>query len=178
MKKVLLFSFIVLMGIACQKTQEKTEEATATTTDANIETIALKDFDKLAANYVNKEINIKGVVDHVCKHSGKKIFLVGEGANLHAYSDQRFDESLNGNEIMLTGIVEETRIDEASCQKMEEDGIKSHKEGTGNEDELKQREKQISFYRDSMKAAGTDHISFYELKYVSHKVLPKETEQK
>lgn len=113
-------------------------------------------------------MKVQGIVDHVCKHGGKKILLASDEGNLHINSEVRFNEELMGSEVAFTGIVVEERIDESYCLKMEEDNIKSHAEGTSNEEQYEAKKKHIQTYRDQMKAENTDHISLYSLKYVSH----------
>ncbi|MCF8368188.1 MAG: OB-fold nucleic acid binding domain-containing protein [Bacteroidales bacterium] len=129
--------------------------------------INLGEFDAKAAEFVDKEVKVAGLVDHVCKHGGKKLFLVSDDGDVHVESDERFDESLIGSSVLVTGIVREFRVDEAYCLKMEEDNIKSHSKGE-TEDELYARKmEEIQWYRDSMATAETDHLSFYSIEYVS-----------
>jgi len=132
--------------------------------------LALADFDQKAAKWVNKEVKVKGIVDHVCKHGGKKLLLVNDDGDVHVESDSRFDDALVGDEITLTGIVKEFVVDEAYCLQKEEDFIQDHKEGKDNDKVYENKMKQIKSYRDSMKTAGVDHLSFYSLQYVSHQV--------
>jgi len=172
MKKVLTAVVIFSLFVACQTNEKSNENAQKNTTEnkavqKTTPQIALADFDSLASRYVGKEIKVKGIVDHICKHGGKKLFLVDDNANLHVEADSRFDESLAGSEVIVTGIVKEFRVDEAYCLKMDEDNIKSHSEGKTNDKLFEQKKKQIAFYRDSMEKAGTDHLSFYSLEFVS-----------
>ncbi|MBN1253306.1 MAG: hypothetical protein JXR51_01520 [Bacteroidales bacterium] len=50
----------------------------------------------------------------------------------------------------------------------EEDNIKKHSEGAATAEIFEMKKHEISSYRDSMKTAGVDHLSFYSLDYVSH----------
>jgi len=146
---------------------EENQEAQQTTmTVAPV--LAIGDFDAKAGNFVDQEIQISGIVDHLCKHGGKKLFMVSDDGDLHVESDERFDDKLAGMEITVTGIVREFRVDEGYCLQMEEDNIQSHSEGLTKDDLYEQKMNQIEFYRDSMSTAGTDHISFYSLEYLSH----------
>ena len=142
------------------------------TEDVQVETpmLAIGEFDSKAGEYVDKEVMVEGIVDHVCKHGGKKLFLVSEEGDLHVESDERFDESLAGSEVLVKGIVREFRVDEAYCLKMEEDNIQSHKKGETDEDLYARKMEQIQYYRDSMQTAGVDHLSYYSVEYVSLEV--------
>jgi hypothetical protein len=169
MKNLIYLVLFSLFFVAC-KSENKVDEGNKTEEAVFVK---LADFEAQASQLVGKQVKIAGVVDHVCKHGGKKLLLVSEGNDLHAYADERLDENLNGSEIILTGLVEETRIDESTCLKMEEDCQNSHKEGEKSEDELEATKNKVTFYRDSMKTAGVDHLSFYSLKYLSHEVVSK-----
>jgi hypothetical protein len=63
-------------------------------------------------------ITITGTVSHVCRHSGKKLFLLGTDANstvkVNAGAEvSGFDVALEGSDVEITGnVVEDSRIDE------------------------------------------------------------------
>ena len=174
MQKFLILFVALTLVIGCKNAAPKDGEATADTlTEEVVETpmVALGDFEASAANYVDKEIITKGIVDHVCRHGGKRLFLVDGDADLHIDGEERFDEELNGSEIEVKGFVREFRVDEAYCLKMEEDNINAHNNGEVDQDQFDHKTEQIAFYRDSMKVAGVDHLSFYSMDYVSHKEI-------
>ena len=167
------FTFIlvfVLAFTACKKETQKVEDTAQQTEEVNVETplLAIADFDAKAGDFVSKEIKINGIVDHICKHGGKKLLLATDDGKVHVTSDERFEEALKGSEIALNGVVVEERIDEAYCLKMEEDNIKSHSEGKSNDEQFEAKKNHIQEYRDQMKANNADHISNYSLEYVSH----------
>jgi len=167
-----LISILALLFTACSNSNNGTSENSDSIKNAQLsqnQSLTVANFDSLAKNYVDKEIQVKGLVDHVCKHGGKKLFMVEGDASLHVESDTRFSDSLAGSEVVVTGIVREFRVDEAYCLKMEEDNIKSHAKGQTEKELFEEKKIMIAEYRDSMKAANTDHLSFYSLEYVSHK---------
>ncbi|MCD4694770.1 MAG: hypothetical protein K8S16_00910 [Bacteroidales bacterium] len=136
--------------------------------------IILGEFDMKAGEFVDMEIKVAGLVDHVCKHGGKKILLVSDDGDVHVESEERFDDELAGSNIVVNGIVREFRVDEAYCLQMEEDNIKSHSEGKTDDELYAHKMEQIQWYRDSMATANSDHLSFYTLEYVSHIVKEEE----
>jgi len=170
-KKIFTYIFSILALAACTNSQKTNNEKSTTQTTEKIETIQLADFNSQAANFVNKKVELSGIVDHVCKHGGKKILLVNaEGtARVHIESANRFKDSLTGNNVSVIGIVKEFVVDEAYCQSLEEKEIKNHSEGQDNEQLKAANKKQAQFYRDSMKNAGLNHLSFYSLDFVSFK---------
>jgi len=173
MKTILgLSTVLVLLFASCSNGKDANSENGDSTKNAQLsqnQSLTVSNFDSLAKNYVDKEVLVKGLVDHVCKHGGKKLFLVEGDASLHVESDSRFSDSLTGSEVLVTGIVREFRVDEAYCLKMEEDNIKSHAEGQTEKENFEHKKSMIAQYRDSMKVAKTDHLSFYSLEFVSLK---------
>ena len=171
MMKNLAYVLICLMLlVSCKQESKQAESKNQDQTEQVAETplIAIADFDNKAGEFVSKEVKVKGIVDHVCKHGGKKLLLVTDDGNVHVTSDTRFEESLVGSEIALNGVVAEERIDEAYLLKMEEDNIKNHSEGQSSDEQFEARKNHIKEYRDQMKANNADHISNYSLEYVSH----------
>lgn len=175
MKKFLVLLAISIVTFSC-KTDKKVEAQNEEKIIEVIETpmITLGEFDTKAGEFIGKEIEVTGIVDHVCKHGGKKILLVTDNGDAHVVSDERFDEAIMGSEIKLVGVVLEERIDEAYILKMEEDNIKSHSEGASNEEQFNNKKKHLQEYRDKMKKEGIDYISNYSLQYVSHKDVATE----
>lgn len=164
MKKIVFLLALTISFISCKTETKKVEEVKAIETPM----LAIGEFDTKAGEFVNKEIQINGIVDHVCKHGGKKILMVTDEGDVHVTSDERFDEALKGNEITLTGVVVEERIDESTCLQMEENNMNSHSEGKTNEEQFKAQQKHVQQYRDEMKAENKAYISNYSLKYVNH----------
>jgi hypothetical protein len=172
-RKILAIGTIAVILASCGGNGgHNVNEEQALNADVQAETpvLAIGEFDSKAGDFVDKEVMVEGIVDHVCKHGGKKLFLVSEEGDLHVESDDRFDEALAGSEVMVKGIVREFRVDEAYCLKMEEDNIQSHKKGETDEDLYARKMEQIKYYRDSMQTAGVDHLSYYSVEYVSLEV--------
>ena len=168
MKNIILLSIITVFFLSCSQNQSTdTEEVAVEQAAVSIPTINMASFDLDAGKYVGSEIEISGIVDHVCKHSGKKLKLVTDGASVHVESETRFDDTLVGNEIKLNGIVRELRIDESYCLQMEDDNTKKHKEGETNDEDFNYKQELIQSYRDSMNVAEVDHLSFYTLDFVA-----------
>ena len=174
-KRFLLIAGVALFLGSCsgEATTNDTENANDTIaeeTGSDIPVLVLGEIEEKAGEFIDQEVQVVGIVDHICKHGGKKIFLVSDDADVHINGEERFDEELTGSEITVTGIVREFRVDEGYCLQQEEDNIQSHKKGDTDEDLFEMKKEQIQFYRDSMASAGVDHLSFYSIDYVSHTV--------
>ena len=168
MKHVVL-SAVVISFIACTSNptaiNEDVEEVKVETKEVPV--LSMANFDIEAANYIDGEIQISGIVDHVCKHGGKKLLLVNDDGDVHVEADSRFEDELVGQHVSVQGIVREFRVDEGYCLKMEEDNISSHKEGETNQEDFEHKQNMVQTYRDSMEVAGIDHLSYYSLDFVS-----------
>ena len=120
-------------------TAKDTTKTDSVAIDSTITVLSLADFDAKAGEYVGKKIKVSGIVDHVCKHGGKKILLVADGVKTHVMKPEgRFDDKLNGSKIDVVGIVTEERIDEAYLQKLKKEAEESKgeaKKGSKHEDE-------------------------------------------
>jgi hypothetical protein len=173
MKNLIIPIAIASMFLSCSQNQTNQEEVSTDVAEIAIPQIDLASFDVDAGQFVNSEISVSGIVDHVCKHSGKKLKLVTDGASVHVESEVRFEDTLIGSKINLKGIVRELRVDESYCLQMEEDNISKHKEGETNKEDYTLKQELIQSYRDSMAVAQVDHLSYYTLEFVS---LEKDSE--
>ncbi len=165
LKKIFMPLFLVLIIISCTSKQNNTKII-----NEDIPKFTIDELYKNAANFVGKEVIVSGIVDHICKHGGKRLLLVSDNNDLHIDTDERFDENLIGKEIEVKGIIKEFRVDEAYLLKMEENNIQKHKTGETDDNFYERKKKQIEKYRSEMKEKGVDHLSFYSLDYISHTI--------
>lgn len=166
--RALLFVFsIAVLSVSCNQKNTNPDQESVEDSIQEIPALTVSTFEAEAANYVDKEVALSGLVDHVCKHGGKKLLLVADGAKVHVEADTRFEDDLIGQNVSLNGIVRELRIDEAYCLQMEEDNINKHKEGETNEEDFTHKQQMIQTYRDSMATAGIDHLSYYSLDFLA-----------
>ncbi len=156
-------SVVLLFTFACKNSSQNTAAGQNTDT---IPTLTLENFDSLAPQYVDKLIKITGIVDHVCKHGGKKILLVSptSQAELHVYSDERFSDTLTGNKVTLIGKVQDFVIDENYLTQKENEA--KSKQTHESEEHYQEVLKTIQHYRDSMKKLGVTELHSYSLKFV------------
>lgn len=161
--RYLTIVLIALLFVSCKQTDTSKKEITTESTPE----IALQNFDTEAGKYTGKEVIVSGIVDHVCKHGGKKLLLVNDDADVHITSDERFSDELIGSKISLHGIVLEERISEATCLQMEEDNMKSHSEGKSSDEQFEAKKEHIKKYREQIAKSDIDYISNYSLDFVS-----------
>ncbi len=173
MKRYVLVLAVVslILSACCDAGDNNSKSATKDTVAKQevVSEVSIKDFDSLAASMVGKKVIVKGLVDHVCKHGGKKLFLVSDDANVHVVHNERFADSLKGNEVRLVGVVKEFKLDETYCSHADEENQKALDEGKKTKEQFEKVKEHINGYRDSMKTAGKDHLSFYSLEFVEFK---------
>lgn len=76
-----------------------------------VNVITPEKFQDFAAENVGKEVEIKGMVIHVCKHGGKKMFLIGEDPDFRVKIDASdkvsvFNPELEGSTVDVKGIIQ------------------------------------------------------------------------
>ncbi|HNX85388.1 MAG TPA: OB-fold nucleic acid binding domain-containing protein [Bacteroidales bacterium] len=176
---LLLFP-VVLAFSACNSSTDKNLNAKADTTRISVLT-----FTRQADSLVNKPVMIEGTVFHTCKHGGKRLFLVDGTDSIRVEvtaGEQiaKFDESLIGSRILITGLLREERIDtkylnewEAEVKKPEENhGAGLHTGAKGHEDQgVQEKLDQIAALRADLKNSGKDHLSFFSVEAISYKVI-------
>lgn len=73
--------------------------------------ISPEKFQDYAAVNVGKDVEIKGMVIHVCKHGGKKMFIIGEDPEMRVKIDASdkvsfFKPELEGSTVVVTGTIQ------------------------------------------------------------------------
>ena len=132
-----LFTFLTLTMaltfVSCQGNQKKAQAEEAKT-EVKAEAVVLTPEKVMAdgAALVGQEVSIKGTVNHVCRHGGKKCRLAGttEGAWIQVMARgeiKQFPDELIGSEIVVKGTVKERQITKEMVAEQE----KSAKEAMG-----------------------------------------------
>ncbi len=112
-KIALIFTFAGLI-LAAQviyaqdKITSKPQDVSASTEVVMIKPV---DFPDKAGDIVGKTVEIEGLVVHVCKHGGKKMFIVGENPDIRVKITATdkvsvFEPELEGSNVVVQGIVE------------------------------------------------------------------------
>lgn len=144
-----------------------------------------------AADNIDKEVTVEGVCTHICKHGGRKIFLMGsddtQTIRIEGGEVGKFDQKCVNNIVKVTGILKEQRIDEAYLQNWEAQ-LKAQTaekhgddEAAGCDTEKKARgevantpEARIANFRariaKQQETTGKDYLSFYHVEATSYEV--------
>ena len=168
-----LLIVILLFVLACnQSTKETAGNVKNDTTRLTVLT-----FDKQADSCINKPVIIEGTVLHLCKHGGKRMFLVDgtDSVRIEITTGPKiakFDDALVGSRVRVFGTLKEERIDakylnewEAEVKKPEENhNVGVHTGAKGHEDQgVQDKLDQINGMREDLKNCGKDHLSFFSI---------------
>ncbi len=191
MKKIAFLSLIAAFLMSCGN-NPKTSSDNASSDESNQPVqITVANFSEKAPELVDKLVFIRGIADHICKHDGKKLFLVdtisdGRVKVVTGENTVAFNIEYEGYDFEITGKVLETVVDETYLQEWEEEikaGIeeKKHLEGgksaEANEEDHHSDEEameSIQRYRDQMAEQGVNKLSFYSIEASSYKVVKDE----
>lgn len=198
MKKFIVAIFaLAFIVVSCDNTAKK--EAQEQTEEVAIEEIVvvnLSEFDDKVEGLVGKTIVVEGTVDHVCTHGGQRMFLIDTGSEgrVKVTPDENvaaFKTDLEGQAVILTGIVEEMRVDEEYLKEWEEEiladvdmgddkGEGSHLGGDmekGGEDADKAEEmEKVNNLRKEIAESGKDHLSYYSVLCTGYEVVETEAD--
>lgn len=137
--------------------------------------LTVENFEEEAAGYVGQIVNISGTVDHTCKHSGKRMVIIGENPEyrlkIEAGEVDQFNRELEGSDVSVNGLVTELRMDENYLNDWEEEIRTNHADDEdGGESELEK----VKQYRAEIAQSEKGYLSFYGMDCVNYTVL-KET---
>jgi hypothetical protein len=101
---LILLSVLFLLG-SCNNKPETAENDTEATVEITLEELYANPY-----QYLDKEVSIAGLVTHVCKHGGQKLFIAGNDENssirIEVGKDiTEFDTNMEGTEAEFKGIV-------------------------------------------------------------------------
>ncbi|MCF8367151.1 MAG: hypothetical protein K9H16_15280 [Bacteroidales bacterium] len=186
-KKLFLFATAAIFIIACNNTQTASSEQTAAAEPEVIAVMTTADFNTHPEDFVGKEILIEGTAVHVCKHGGKRMFIIGDTTEVERIQIKAgneidaFNVELEGSDVSIVGVVDELRIDEPYLTQWEnelkadnpESELKIHRGEEGhehNEGDPNAEFEQIDAYRAQLAEQGVDHLSFYSIVAKEYKV--------
>ncbi len=165
---ILLFS-VLLYG--CNNSKATKEEAIP---------VELSEIKAKAPDLMGKLVRVDAMVAHVCRESGKRLFLGEESfKGLATNKVPTFRVELEGSDVTITGYLKEDRIDEtylSNWEKELKDGVAKLKEATHtydaeskglDESAITTQFDQINGYREQIAAGGKGYISFYSLEVES-----------
>lgn len=123
MKKyvVLVVALMAMVNFnSCGNKQQKQQD------EASEQLTGAIDVDSLLAaadSLSGQEVTVEGVCTHICKHGGRKIFLMGsddtQTIRIEAGKVGKFDQKCVNSLVKVTGMLVEQRVDEAYLENWE-----------------------------------------------------------
>ena len=194
----LFYALLVMLFVAtaCQNNTEKQQDPEIV--EVVVEEavyLDLSNFNDKAESLIGKEVVLNGMIDHVCKHGGQKMFMVNENADARikittGENMAAFNTELVGETLKVVGVIDEHRIDEEYLREWEEEliaGVDDEDEhtekgetlhmgehgGEGNAEETEESPemKQISEYRQKIAESGKEYISFFSVTCIDYEVV-------
>lgn len=128
-----------------------------------------------AGELIGKEVHFKGLVNHVCAHSGKRCILKNLTGDLsvrvEATGDlEGFDKEIAGNDIEVSGILREKRLDLAYINEWEEKVKAKHDAEEGGE-HCSSEMANIKEMRDWMKENNKNYYAIYYVDGNSYEIV-------
>ncbi|MFO7619925.1 MAG: hypothetical protein R6W81_01490 [Bacteroidales bacterium] len=120
---------VALVLTSCGNKGSKISSSEADGSAAKVEFASLVEHPE---DFVGKNISVEGKVVHVCMHSGKKMFIVGENPDIRLFITAgedmpKFPTELLGSQIVVEGTIEQS-APAAPAEQSAEKGM--HAEGT------------------------------------------------
>lgn len=141
--------------------------------------VSINDFNENAEKYVDQKIRLEGMVVHVCKHGGKRMFIIGDNPDERVKITKgenmaSFKPEMEGSDVVVEGIVHVQRVDEAYLDQWEKDvkanlkesdkkihtGEEGHEEKEG---EMKESLNKIKNMRNQLQQSDEKVLSFYSI---------------
>ena len=188
-RKMTVIAAIAVAGIINASCGNKQQQANSEGATTEVVASGAMEIDSLLANageLAGQEVTIEGVCTHICKHGGRKIFLMGsddtQTIRVEGGSVGKFDQKCVNSIVRVTGDLKEQRIDEAYLQNWEAQLKEQHGEGeAGCSTEKKARgetantpEARIADFRakiaDRKAKTGKDYLSFYFVEASSYEI--------
>ncbi len=189
MKQSIYFLSLLAAAMLCTACGNATKNAHSDA--AAPATLQVDDLLANADSLVGDTVTFEGVCTHICKHAGRKIFLMGsddtQTIRVESASLGSFKPECVNHIVTVTGVLREDRIDEAYLQRWEVQLAARTAEEHGNngaagcDTEKKARqetantpEARIADFRariaERQTNEGKDYLSFYHVDAVDYKI--------
>ncbi|MGQ1889556.1 OB-fold nucleic acid binding domain-containing protein [Thermophagus sp. OGC60D27] len=184
MKQLFFLLASILMLTGCVSSGRKSDNKNVENRDAvdkssSVNVAMAVNVDQLmdkATDNVDKEVTVKGVVTHVCKHSGKRCFLKDESGKTSIRVEAKgeiggFNSELNGTRMVVKGFVREKRLSEEYINQWEQKTIEQKEKAEIDENQCSAELANIEEMRDWMKANNKNFYSIFYLDGINYEVI-------
>ena len=177
MKQLLFLAVLSLALFSCTGNKKQAETSNVEAVVQLPEgTYELDNLFPVADQQIDKTITVIGYVTHVCKHAGKKCFIVGESQTISIVVNAKgeiggFNRELVGSKLAIKGILKEgRRVSQEDI--VEAEKTAKQKKAAGEDSESCETElKNIEDMRAWMKANNKDYYAFYYMDGLEFEIL-------
>ena len=166
----------ILIMASCQSNTNNSKKAEEQTNE--ISTPSYKNIGALmetAEQNLEKEVKFKGMVQHVCAHSGRRCFLIDENGKMSVRVEAKgdikgFNRELSGMIIAVTGIMKEKRLTKDFIDEWEAK-VKAKQDAEEGGKHCSAEMTNINDMREWMKTNNKDFYSIFYVDGTSYETL-------
>ena len=171
----LLALCLALMACNSSQSSSKKSKIESEIAETNALVLNIDQVMQVAAEKVGEEIKFKGLVNHVCAHSGKRCILKNEIGNLSIRVEatgtlEGFNKEIAGNDLLVTGILREKRLATSEIDEWETKVKEKHQNEEGGK-HCSSEMANIKEMREWMKANDKDYYAIYYVDGTSYEVM-------
>lgn len=193
MKKVTFIFVLSTLLLSLNSCQNKNKNKNTEDQQTETATLSVDELLDKAESLTDKTVTVEGVCTHICKHGGRKIFLMGsdDTKNIRIESTEQtgaFKQECVNSMVSVTGKLVEKRIDEDYLTKWEAEvkAKTAEKHGDGksagcsseqkaqNESPANTIEARIENFRkriaEEKEKTGKEYLSFYHIEASSYEI--------
>lgn len=197
MKKYIAALIAMIFVLSACDNQKNKEAGSEAIMIEEIIPFSISEFDTKAEELVGKQVMFTGMVDHICKHGGQRMFVIETGSEgrVKVSPDENiaaFKTDLEGQSVKLIGIVEEQRIDEDYLKEWEEEimadvdmgddkGEGSHLGGDiekgGSYANMEEEMEKVNKLRQQIAESDKGYLAFYSVLCTEYEVVEMDMEE-
>ncbi len=173
MKQSIFLFVAAFVFFSCGNNSNTAEQNTEEANEYSI--VALDDLLENPDAYVDKPVKISGLVTHVCRHGGEKLFITtaDEANSLKITTGgdaSRFDVAYEGSVLEVEGVLKKLVIDEAYIAKMADEACAEHEIVEGEEHETSASMQQVEALKAKLTECGQEYLAEYWVENIHHQV--------
>jgi hypothetical protein len=174
--KYVFLVVVAILSLSCSKTTRTANENAKVVENWKVAVVDVASLIEKAEEYDGKEVKVSGTVTHVCKHSGKRLHLLGNDEKtqlrIEAGEIGQFERELEGSDIIATGVFRRELIDEEYLAKWADEmdkGGESH-----SHEEMEEEKGRMERYRNMMKESEEGHLENFWVDGISFETTSEE----
>ena len=109
MKNLFVLFLLLAVAVSCNQVDKKTADSDATLeTEISASMLTVEQVLESPEKYKDTDVKISGMVTHVCKHGGQKLFIIGDDPEMQLRINvgqgiPEFDIALEGSTVEFAG---------------------------------------------------------------------------